>query len=137
MSTAAIGSFVWVHLSNSTKSHPVEIYIGDCRNISQLIKLIKAELSPKLDNVSIDQINLYSSNDNNATALRPGLNLSTLFTQPNVAGTTYDTPLYIKVEEGVFTSLDKGLLYFSFCCCSKFDPFFDFLIIRLCVYVVN
>jgi hypothetical protein len=111
MSTAAIGSFVWVHLSNNTKSHPVEIYIGDCRNISQLIKLIKAELSPDLDNVSIARINLYSSNDSNAEPLDPGLEVSALFTSSNAAGATSKNPLYIKIIDAdiIITSSSKGM----------------------------
>ena len=85
--------FVWVQYGNG---RAVEVS-ADCRNVNQFIKAIIKELSPELNDVPVHKINLYTSNDQNATPLRPGIQLSSLFVGDNYAGKHDDNPLYVRV----------------------------------------
>jgi hypothetical protein len=90
-----IPTYVWVQLGST---RPIRVSTSNSLIIDELIKLIKyQELPNQLRTVDSNQINIYTSNDNNATPLPPDLILSTLFTQPNAVGTTAKNPLYIKI----------------------------------------
>jgi hypothetical protein len=100
---------VWVKYGNDS-GHVIKAPTTNCRDVYDLIKLIKAELSPDLDNVSVARINLYSSNDSNAGPLDPGLEVSALFTSSNAAGATSKNPLYIKIIDADIASKGKYIV---------------------------
>jgi len=67
---------IWIQLP---PGDAVRIPIKDCEIVDDLKEVIKNKLSPDLNDVPVHKINLYTSNDLNATPLRPGIQLSSLF----------------------------------------------------------
>jgi len=75
----------------------VRIPIKDCVIVDDLKEVIKNKLSPELNDVPVHKINLYTSTDQNATPLRPGIQLSSLFVEENYAGKQDCYPLYVRI----------------------------------------
>jgi len=86
--------FIWVQYGNGRAS---KVSTSDCLDVDDLIKAITKVLSPKLNEVPVDEIELYTSNDQNATPLRPGIQLSSLFVGDSYAGKQDDNPLYVRI----------------------------------------
>jgi hypothetical protein len=114
-SEPVVPSYAWVKLGST---RPIRVPTSNCSIVDDLIKLIKnQELPNQLQTIDVNQINLYSSNDINSTPLRADLSLSILLTPPNVAGTSYDNPLYIKIidaDSGIASSSNGKLYIFHF-----------------------
>ena len=86
--------FVWIQYGNGRAS---KVSTTDCLDIDDLKEVIKNKLSPKLNDVPVDEIELYTSNDQNATPLRPGIQLSSLFVGDSYAGKQDDNPLIVRI----------------------------------------
>jgi hypothetical protein len=81
-------------------SQAIKVSTTGCKDISDLTKLIKKELSPKLNPYSSDQLTLHKSL--NDAPLRPGLTIEELskFVEPN----TDESPLFVKTQESITTT---------------------------------
>ena len=87
-------AFVWIQYGNGCAS---KVSTSDCLDVDDLKEVIKNKLSPELNDVPVHKINLYTSIDQNATPLRPGIQLSSLFVGDNYAGKQDDNPLYVRI----------------------------------------
>lgn len=83
--------YLWVKYLNT---RAVEIDATSCRNVNGLIEMVKHKLG-SLKDVPFENITLHASE--NQVALRPGLSLSQLSTQPGYTVNDDDHPLIVKV----------------------------------------
>ena len=85
---------IWIQLPLGAA---VRIPIKQCEIVDDLKEVIRNKPSPELNDVPVHKINLYTSSDQNAIPLRPGIQLSSLFVGDNYAGKHDDNPLYIRI----------------------------------------
>ena len=74
---------------------PVKVSIDGCQDVDDFIKAIKKELHNKLGHVDPDNITLHLKND--SPALRPGLALNSVVTQPGFINDD-ESPLVVKAQ---------------------------------------
>ena len=99
MTTTAPPAELWVLLKShdsAVVNQAVLVSTQDCRYVTHFIKAIKKELSPKLDQVSVDNITLHLTEA--ADALRPGLALNSVVSQTGFINND-QSPLVVKAEQ--------------------------------------
>jgi hypothetical protein len=85
---------LWVKLK---PNNAAEVSTENCTNVYQFIKEVKKELSPDLDNIPPSRISL--SLTDGGPALRPGLQLTDIPSQPGYLENDDENPLFITVTE--------------------------------------
>jgi hypothetical protein len=90
-SNGSVPGEMWVKYSTG---QAILVSTLGCTYVTQFIKAIKAELTPKLDSVTVDDITLHINE--NAESLRPGLRLSLLHEQAGYSGNDDEHTLIVK-----------------------------------------
>ena len=75
----------------------VKVSTEDCQDVNDFLKACKKELSQKLGSYDVDQLSLSTTEC--GSALRPGLKLTDLSSQPGYLENSDENPLYISIEE--------------------------------------
>ena len=87
---------LWVLLKSNDPAvinKPIKVSTKDCEDVDDFIEAVKKKLSPDLDAIAVNRISLHLTE--NADALRRGLGLSALPSQPGYVTNTDESPLFI------------------------------------------
>ena len=88
-------SKLWVKFN---QNNPTQVSTDHCLNVDDFIKQVKKELAPDLDSVPTHRLTLSTTQGGNA--LRPGLLITDVPSQPGYAQNTDESPLFVSVAAG-------------------------------------